>query len=253
MSRLQARLAFFLATDELKQLQRANCVYGAARPETVAEHVWQATLLAMLFADAAPPGIDHNRVRDLLTIHDLVEVFAGDTLPWDAPRCASEGTREQMAGERLMTLLPQDARDRFDSLWREFQAQRTPEARFARAIDSLHPIIISYTEGAHGHPDYGLTASSLLGWKRAALEPYPLLWELAQEIVQGAVVRGHLPPGDEVPQVKERNGSRQSRRLTSFRSRQHRGGRDDQAMATAPSGLVFRVADREPPRQPEAG
>jgi putative hydrolase of HD superfamily len=222
MSKLQARLAFFLATDELKELNRANCVYRSARLETVAEHSWQATLLAMLCADAAPPGVDHDRVRDLLTVHDLVEVFAGDTPLWDAQLCDSEDVRERKAGERLMALLPPDARARFDPLWREFQAQKSPEARFARAIDCLHPIIVSYTEGARGHPDYGLTAEQLLGWKRCTIADYPLLWELALEIVQGAVDRGQLPAGDVFQQhdphhVGEGRRQTRSRRRSAFR------------------------------------
>ena len=84
MPDLHERLTFFLATDALKETRRANWTYTAARFETVAEHNWHTLLLAMLLADAAPEGVDHNRVRDLLIVHDLVEVYAGDTHPHQA-------------------------------------------------------------------------------------------------------------------------------------------------------------------------
>lgn len=202
MPDLHARLSFFLATDTLKTISRANWIYSEARLETVAEHNWHTLLLAMLFADAAPDGVDHNRVRDLLIVHDLVEVYAGDTPIWDDAARTTETNREWVAGERLMALLPHDMFDTFDSLWREYQAQGTAEALFARAIDALHPIIMAWAEGAHGHENTTITLSRLLERKRAAIEDYPDLWVLVLQILQVAVDRGMLPP-DEVPQRSE--------------------------------------------------
>jgi putative hydrolases of HD superfamily len=159
-------------------------------------------LLAMLFADTAPEGVDHNRVRDLLIVHDLVEVFAGDTPIWDDDARMTETKREMMAGERLMALLPRDMLHTLDPLWREYQAQDTAEARFARAIDALHPIIMAWTDGAHGHANPTITSARLLERKRAAIGAYPELWALVIRILQDAVDRGMLPP-DEVTQRSE--------------------------------------------------
>jgi putative hydrolases of HD superfamily len=195
-SSLQDRLEFFLATDALKELSRANWIYSRDRTETVAEHSWHVILLAMLFADAAPAGTDHDHVRDLLTIHDLVEVFAGDTVLWDNVPLADVDAREHAAGERLMGMLPESQRARFDPLWREFQAQETVEARFARAIDALHPMITSWSPGANGHQNKTLTPSRILTRKRPFLEAFPALWDLAQELVQGALLRGLLSPDE---------------------------------------------------------
>jgi putative hydrolase of HD superfamily len=193
---LTDRLEFFFATDVLKEVQRANRVHASMRFETVAEHCWHASLLALLFADAAPDGIDQDRVRDLLTIHDLVEVYAGDTPLWDIALRESEAEREMAAGERLMALLSSDVSPPFDSLFREFQDQNTAEARFARAIDSLHPLLVSWTEGGQGHPEHAFTPSWLVERKRSTLSAYPELWELALAVFQGAVDRGMLPPDD---------------------------------------------------------
>src|SRR5699024_4839544 len=100
---------------------------------------------------------DHDHVRDLLVIHDLVEVYAGDTPIWDDAARATETERELAAGERLMALLPDDVFPDFDLLWREYQAQETEEARFARAIDSLHPVIMAWAEGGPGHANPSIT------------------------------------------------------------------------------------------------
>lgn len=188
------RLAFFLATDALKDIGRANHTFAGGRPETVAEHTWHVTLLAMLLEDAAPEGTNHHHVRDLLTIHDLVEVYAGDTVIWDAaPGDADD--RERAAGERLMRLLPPDQVARFDRLWREFQAQETVEAHFARAVDALHPMLMSWGPGGAGHPRADLTRRRVLERKRPLLAGFPALWELACTIVASAVDRGLLRDG----------------------------------------------------------
>lgn len=183
------RLAFFLATDALKDIARANHTFAGARPETVAEHSWHVTLLAMVLEDAAPHGTDHARVRDLLTIHDLVEVYAGDTVIWDATIGTEIDDRERAAGERLMRLLPPDQAERFDPLWREFQAQDTVEAQFARAIDALHPMLMSWGPDSVGHPQRDLHRQRVLDRKRPWLEEFPVLWDLANAVVDSAVER----------------------------------------------------------------
>lgn len=197
MDSLQDRLSFFVATDALKETRRANWIWSEPRRETVGEHVWHCTLLAILFADTAPDGTDHDHVRDLLTIHDLVEVFAGDTSLWADVPASDVAEREEWAGERLMAMLPASQRWRFDPLWREFQAQETSESRFARAIDALHPMIMAWYPGSQGHAEKTLTPAKILSRKRPFIEPFPELWNLAVWLVQQAVDR-ELIPGDEV-------------------------------------------------------
>lgn len=197
MNQLASRLEFFVATDRLKAERRANWVRNEPRFESVAEHVWHTTLLAMLFADAAPDGVDHNRVRDLLIVHDLVEVFAGDVPIWDQQANDGVEAREWAAGVRLTALLPQDQRQRMDILWQEFQQQQTTESRFARAIDSLHPMIVSWFPPAIGHERAAeLTATRIIDRKRPTLEEFPMLWDLAQWLVVQAVEQGFLAPDE---------------------------------------------------------
>lgn len=196
MSQLVERLSFFVATDALKTTYRANWIYSEPRTESVAEHTWHTTLLAMLLADAAPEDTDHDHVRDLLTIHDLVEVYAGDTVLWDDVSLDDVEARELAAGERLIAMLPESQRARFDALWREFQAQETDEARFARAIDALHPMVLSWFPGAPGHANKTLTPTKILSRKHPFISSFPVLWDLAQWLVQAAVDQQLIPADD---------------------------------------------------------
>lgn len=194
MSELVDRLRFFVTTDKLKSIQRANWIREEERFETVAEHVWHTGLLAMLFADAAPDGVDHNRVRDLLTVHDLVEVFAGDVPIWDQFDGDNLDAREHAAGVRLTAMLPAAERERMDMLWQEFQAQVTEESRFARAIDALHPMIMSWFPPGIGHNRATeLTPTAIIVRKQPLIQPYPALWHLAQWLVLQAVEQGFIP------------------------------------------------------------
>lgn len=200
MGGLRDRLAFFVATDALKTEHRANWVRDEPRFETVAEHVWHTTLLAMLFADAAPEGTDHNKVRDLLVVHDLVEVFAGDVPVWDVDGQNGIEDREWAAGVMLTAMLPADQRERIDSLWQEFQRQHTLEARFARAIDAIHPMIMSWYPPAIGHERFAeITPARIIERKRPAIEEFPALWQLAEWLVVKAVAQGFMD-ADEISQ-----------------------------------------------------
>lgn len=197
MSEFAARLEFFTEAGRLKSTRRANWVRGEQRFESVAEHVWHTTLLAMLFADTAPPGIDLDRVRDLLIVHDLVEVYGGDLPMWDQTDTASMESREWAAGERLMALLPQAQRQQFDPLWKEFQRQETLESRFARAIDAIHPMIVSWYPPAIGHQRRKeITPTRIVGRKHPDIGDFPALWDVAEWLIVNAVHEG-LIQGDD--------------------------------------------------------
>ena len=186
------RLEFITTTDALKHIERANRTHSGTRQENVAEHVWHATLMAMVFADAAPEGTDHDHVRDLLTAHDLVEIFAGDTVIWDNVAAADQFAREAKAAEQLFATLPDALRQQFTALWQEFDAQETVEARFARAIDALHPMVMSWGPGSIGHPNPDLRPAMVLARKAPMIEAFPDLWTVAQDLVRSAVERGLL-------------------------------------------------------------
>lgn len=193
MPDLAARIPFFVACDRLKTITRANWTYHLARPETVAEHVWHATLLALLLDDGTAEELDHHHVRNLLVVHDLVEIYAGDTVLWDDVPAADIAARESAAGEHLMRLLPLAEAPFFDGLWREFQLQETAESRYARAIDALHPMVMSWYPGACGHANCRLTPRMMLDRKAPMLQRYPRLWALARWLIRQAVNQQLIP------------------------------------------------------------
>jgi putative hydrolase of HD superfamily len=186
-------LDFFLAAERLKREARMNTVLDGSRHESVAEHCWHLSLLAILFEPYAPSDIDPVHVRDLITVHDLVEVYAGDS--WFYSDATDIAEREAASAMKLLAMLPEADRDRFRPLIDEFQAQQTSEARYARALDVLHPMILSYAPGGSGPTAPTLTAARVLARKQPYLESYPALWDFAQRLVASAIERGAIDPG----------------------------------------------------------
>jgi putative hydrolase of HD superfamily len=190
-------LQFLAETDALKLIERANTLSGHSRFENVAEHSWHVSLMSMLFADAAPEGTDHHHVRELLIVHDLVEIYAGDSVIWDVVSESEVFDRELLAAKQLFSMLPDDQASQFQALWREFVDLQTIEARFARALDSLHPMLMSWGPNSQGHPRTDLRPRRVLDRKRQTLQEFPQLWNIAQELVRSAVNRGLLAPDED--------------------------------------------------------
>ncbi|MEQ9138662.1 MAG: HD domain-containing protein [Thalassobaculum sp.] len=192
-TRLDRHLGFLLTADRLKRVERSNRLHDGSRFENSAEHSWHLCLMALTLAEHAPPGTDIGRVVEMLVVHDVVEIDAGDH--WVvAENAAAVAAKEAAAAERLFALLPDDQHRRFHALWTEYEARATAEARFARALDSLHPMLLVWGPGASDEVHVPVTAAFMREHKRAALEPYPALWVLAQSLLDGAVARGVLAP-----------------------------------------------------------
>lgn len=197
MTDFSERLAFLAATDGLKHVTRANRIVDGSRQENVAEHTWHVTLMTLLFADAAPQGTNLDHVRALLIAHDLVEIHAGDTVIWDNVSAADVAAREAAAARQLFRLLPEPQRGEFTALAEEFAAQCTIEARFARALDALHPMVMSWGPDGIGHPRLDLKPAVVLARKHRDIGAFPQLWEIAEWLVASAVERNLMPADDE--------------------------------------------------------
>ena len=146
-SELEAQLAFLVEADKLKSVERANTLNDLSRQENSAEHSWHLTLYAMVLAGQAGPGVDLGRVIQMLILHDLVEIDAGDhPIHGNHDRAAQEAA-EHAAADRIFALLPDDQAGPFRALWDEFEAGETPDARFARALDRVQPPLLNAASG----------------------------------------------------------------------------------------------------------
>jgi putative hydrolase of HD superfamily len=156
--RTAAQLAFLVEADRLKSVERANTLVDGSRQENSAEHSWHIALMALVLAERAEAPVDVGRVLAMCIVHDLVEIDAGDTPPWDTEGRATKAEREAAAADRLFALLPADQATTFRAWWDEFEAAETDEARLARAVDRLGSLVLNHASGgllwrAHGRTE----------------------------------------------------------------------------------------------------
>src|SRR5262252_2952490 len=148
MERLDQQLRFVTEIDRLKSVLRQTMLTEPSRRENSAEHSWHLAVMALALADHAPPGTDIGRVVAMLLVHDLVEIDAGDLFAYaDESQQARQQEAESAAADRIFALLPTDQAAVFRVLWDEFEERRTPEARFARGLDRLQPMLLNMQTG----------------------------------------------------------------------------------------------------------
>ena len=190
---LARQVTFLLEADKLKEVIRLNQLASGNRRESTAEHCWHVILQTLTFANHAPEGTDIHHVIKLLTVHDLVEIDAGDHWVTDDNFSAVKA-REQEAAERLFALLPAPQASDFKNLWLEFEANETAEARFANAMDALHPMVLVFASGLDDPTHEPLSVADLRETKKDRLFPFPELWDYAQSLLDQAVKAGRLLP-----------------------------------------------------------
>ena len=190
---LGRQVAFLLETDKLKDVIRLNLVSDGSRRETTAEHCWHVILQTLTLAEHAEPGTDIYHVLKLLAVHDLVEIDAGDHwVTEDNHQVIS--IKEQAAAEKIFALLPNQQSDDFKALWHEFEEGETKEARFANAMDVLHPMLLVFESEQDTPVHEPMSVDDIRKKKEAKLAPFPALWAYAQALRDRAVQAGHLTP-----------------------------------------------------------
>lgn len=191
--RLSRQMDFIAEIDKLKQVIRESWLVDASRKETDAEHSWHIAIMAVLLSEYAnQPKINLFKVIKMLLIHDIVEVDAGDTFIYDVEHAKDKNDRETKAANRLFALLPFDQQKEFHELWEEFEAQDTPEARYARTIDSMQPLLLAYLNGGCSWKIHNIIKSQVINAKKHMGTGSKVLWKYTQELLDDAVKKGIL-------------------------------------------------------------
>ncbi|MBD2100147.1 HD domain-containing protein [Leptolyngbya sp. FACHB-261] len=190
--RLAQQIEFIIEIDKLKQVLRQTLLTDESRRENSAEHSWHLAMMAILLAEYVPTSIDVLRVIKMLLIHDLVEIDAGDTFCYDSLGNQDKALRETQAATRLFGLLPPDQGTELHELWQEFEAQATPEAQFAAALDRLQPLLHNQQTRGGTWRLHGITQAQVLQRMSSIQTGAPALWPLVQQIIEDCIAAGYL-------------------------------------------------------------
>lgn len=183
--RLQKQMEFLIEIDKMKTIYRQTLVIDRSREETDAEHSWHFAMAAMvLYEYAAEADIDLTRVLKMALVHDLVEIYAGDTFAYDVKGYEDKDQREKEAADKLFALLPAEQAQDFRLLWEEFDRMDTPDARYAAAIDRLQPFVNNAMTEGHTWVKHGIAPEQIYRRMEPIKAILPDLWEYVEQVVQ---------------------------------------------------------------------
>lgn len=191
--RLKQQFAFIKEIDKEKFIERQTYLTGGKTQENDAEHAWHMAIMTLLLSEYANEKIDVLKTISMLLIHDLVEIDAGDTYAYDEVAMDSQEERERKAADRIFGLLPQDQEEYFRSLWEEFESRETPEARFARAMDNIQPVMLNDNTDGKAWREHQVKLGKIL--KRNEITPTgsKVLWDYAfNTFVEPNVEKGNI-------------------------------------------------------------
>jgi len=192
--RLRAQLEFIAEADKLKTILRASPLAAADRRENDAEHSWHLALMVLLLAEYADEPIDVGHAIKLVIIHDMVEIYAGDSPVFDPAAVVDQVEREIAAAERLFTMLPPDQAGEIRALWDEFEAAQTPEARFCKAMDRLEPMLLNWLNRGGTWSMPGATESRVRAREAGVVAASTTLGAATDALVRGGLAKGWIRP-----------------------------------------------------------
>ena len=180
-NRLNKQIEFCLEADKEKFIGRQSYLTDGIRKENDAEHAWHMAVMTLILSEYANEKIDLLKTISMILIHDIVEIDAGDTYAYDEERKKTQKSRELAAADRIFTMLPEDQQQKFRQLWEEFETAETPEAKFARAMDNVQPIMLNSATDGKSWEERGIRLSQILRRNQITPEGSEKLWDYMQE------------------------------------------------------------------------
>lgn len=189
MSDLDKTVDFIKEIEKLKSVTRFNRTLDG-RFENSAEHSWQGAIAAIVFQDYYPEKLNMEKVISMLLIHDLGEIYAGDTWVFDDKKRVHSHDRELESIKKTMSILPEEKYLNMKESWLEFEKGQSAEARYARVIDALVPLINHLEVSECNYNPDNISSDMVLEKKKFIKSESEELWKLTEELVKKSVEKG---------------------------------------------------------------
>jgi len=190
--RLKKQIDFIIELDKMKSVFRQTLLIDHTRHENDAEHSWHFAVCAMLLAEYAAPEVNVDRAIRMALVHDLIEIYAGDTFAYDDKGNMSKEAREKEAADKLFSKLDDDQGLELRALWEEFDAMETPDSMYAAALDRLQPLINNHMTEGHTWVEHGVAKESILRRMAPIKTAIPAVWEFVEYVIADAIEKGYI-------------------------------------------------------------
>lgn len=189
---LLKQISFIKEIDKVKYIQRKTKLFNSDRPENDAEHSWHLAMMTIVLAAHSDKPIDVLKVLKMVLIHDIVEIDAGDTFIYDSEKNHTNTDEELMAAKLIFGLLPTEQAKEFIAIWEEFEAGLTDEAKFAKSMDRLEPLLQNTSNNGGTWAEFNVPYQKVYDKKKAIKEGSSVLWNYAENLLNESVAKGIL-------------------------------------------------------------
>jgi putative hydrolase of HD superfamily len=162
------------------------------RNENDAEHSWHLAVMAVILSQHANTNIDLLKVIKMVLIHDIVEIDAGDTFIYDTQKNHTNTDEELLAAKRIFGILPTEQAEELITIWEEFEAGETEEAKFAKSMDRLEPLLQNTSNNGGTWKEYNVDFETVYEKKKVIKNGSEVIWEYAENLLNENVEKGIL-------------------------------------------------------------
>ena len=189
---LLKQIAFIKEIDKVKYIQRKTKLFNSDRNENDAEHSWHLAIMAVVLAEHSNENIDVLKVVKMLLIHDIVEIDAGDTFIYDTQKNHTNTDEERLAANRIFGFLPKAQAEELIEIWEEFEAGETKEAKFAKSMDRLEPLLQNTSNNGGTWAEFGVDYNKVYNKKKVIKDGSEVIWDYAENLINESVEKGIL-------------------------------------------------------------
>lgn len=189
---LLKQINFIKEIDKVKYIQRKTKLFNSNRHENDAEHSWHLAMMAIVLMEHSNKSIDLLKVLKMVLIHDIVEIDAGDTFMYDTQKDHSNTHEERLAANRIFGLLPEEQAAEFIGIWEEFEAGLSDEAKFARTMDRLEPLLQNTSNEGGTWKEFDVDYEKVHHKKSIMKEGSTTIWDFAERLIDESVEKGIL-------------------------------------------------------------
>ncbi|MEA5257919.1 HD domain-containing protein [Arcicella aquatica] len=192
LNQLLKQIEFIKEIDKLKYIQRKTKLFNSDRNENDAEHSWHLAMMVLILAEHSNAPIDILKVLKMVLIHDIVEIDAGDTFLYDTTKNHVNTEEELIAAHRIFGILPENQAQEFISIWQEFEEGKSNEAKFAKTMDRLEPILQNISNKGGTWAEFNVSYDTVIEKTKGMVKGSTTIWEYTENQLHEAVDKGIL-------------------------------------------------------------
>ncbi len=185
-------IEFIVELDKMKSILRQTSLINEEKREDDAQHSWHISIMAMILEEYADEEVNLLKVIKMLLIHDLVEIYAGDTFCYDKESNGDKRERELAAAEKIFGMLDKEKEKELRSLWDEFEEMETPEALFAVAMDRLQPMLNNYYNNGGTWKKFNVAKADIYKRIGPVKDSSEDLWKYAEYMIEDSFEKGFI-------------------------------------------------------------